>query len=716
GLSMPSEKDQRTLLERIYNQDGVPADQVAFVEAHGTGTPVGDPVEARAIGAVIGKAALAPVPIGSAKTNVGHLEAGSGLTGLLKAQLALEKGILPSSLNFGTPNPEIDFDGLNLRVACDATRLPVGPEPLFAGINSFGFGGANGHAVLQRCEEVQRDNVVSLHRRPPLILCARSKNSLSAMAQSWRDGASMKTSDMLEQMAMTSAHCRTRHPHRAVLSGSGDLLDRQLEAVASDRFCQGVATGEAPERAGKTAFIFCGNGAQWPGMGQDLFASDPEFRDAFERVSAAYQPLADTRLIDLLCADPDTLDLSDGLIGQPLLFAIQLALADALRARGFTPDIVAGHSVGEVAAAWTAGAISLPDACKLIHVRASAMRPLKASGTMAAVLQGAADLKALIDEADLDHIEISGDNSPRSTTVSGSVEQIAKLQSHGRARRVAVQKLPVAYAYHSAAMDPIEAAMREGLADLVPAELRLPMVSTETGQLIEGGSLDAGYWWRNARNPVRFREAVAELCALGATTFVEIGPRPLLQAYIKDTASDVGRRVSSTTTMDRGERAPGSIDEMAARILAHGGTPDQRFLGEPPVYPVDLPRYPWNRETFKAEKTSDHVDVLRHVRAHPLLGAPVHSSATVWLARIDAERVPWLSDHVVDGQVMMPATGFVEVALAAGQSLFGPAFQITDFDIVASLPLPASVRMDLRTSVERETGIVRIESRPSLRG
>ncbi|MEM9370652.1 MAG: beta-ketoacyl synthase N-terminal-like domain-containing protein, partial [Pseudomonadota bacterium] len=232
GLSMPSQVDQTRLLQRIYGDGGIPADRVAFIEAHGTGTPIGDPIEAGALGSVIGKAANSAVPVGSAKTNVGHLEAGSGLVGLLKAQMALERGSLPASRNFETPNPSIDFNALNLSVATGAVDLSADDTPVYAGINSFGFGGSNAHAVLERINDQPLANVVSLRAKPPLVLTARSRESLAALATSWRKLAADLEGTSFNSMASIAAHARSRHPHRAVLTGPAESLAEQLGAVA----------------------------------------------------------------------------------------------------------------------------------------------------------------------------------------------------------------------------------------------------------------------------------------------------------------------------------------------------------------------------------------------------------------------------------------------------------------------------------------------------
>ncbi|MBY8975066.1 acyltransferase domain-containing protein [Rhodobacteraceae bacterium NNCM2] len=393
GISMPSEEAQRMLLAVIYHEDGIDPADLAFVEAHGTGTPVGDPIEAAALGKVLGRRRGAPLPIGSAKTNVGHLEACSGLVGMLKAQLALERRRLPRSLHFETPNPQIDFDGLNLRVAGRGADWSEMEHPALAGINSFGFGGANAHAVLREIPAPVSDTPATIGAAPPLILTAASRSSLAKTAVRWREALGRVSAAQAGEMIADAAHFRHRHAHRAVLAGAGEALDRQLAALAEHQDDPGCLVGEAADRGGKTAFVFCGNGAQWAGMGLDLYRSDRDFANGYDQASDAFRSVSGTSLVDLLQDDGLSERIDDGLVAQPLLFAIQVGLVTALTSRGVRPDFVTGHSVGKVAATWAAGCVTLEDASRLIYARAKAMSPLRGTGGMAAVLAGAAEAR-----------------------------------------------------------------------------------------------------------------------------------------------------------------------------------------------------------------------------------------------------------------------------------------------------------------------------------
>ncbi|MEM8792309.1 MAG: type I polyketide synthase [Pseudomonadota bacterium] len=715
GLSLPSAQGQAQLLEQVWSGIDHAPDQIAFVEAHGTGTAVGDPIEATALGQTLAKGRGNPLAIGSAKTNVGHLEAGSGLVGLLKAQLALERGVLPPSRNFEAPNPDIDFVGLNLNVAAKPVSLDRA-EAVFAGVNSFGFGGTNAHAALKRV--ALPSTVPAAEAKPSaLIISAASAESLGKMVAVWRDRARISDRDALFRDASAAAHHRTWHSHRLVIAGNQDEVPAALDCAAEGQKHPTMVQGEAPPAAGKTAFVFSGNGAQWAGMGLDFLDREPDFRAAFEEVSDVYGQQAGVDLVSLL-RDPALSErLDDGLVAQPLLFAVQVALVKALRQRGLAPAVVTGHSVGEVAAAWAAGCLTLEQGCRLIHARASAMADLRGRGGMAAVLASAAATRDLLEKTEFSGLEIAGDNSPRSTTVSGDAAQVAEFCKAARQHRVAVQKLPVAYPYHSAEMESIRDVMISSLSGLRGDEGNIPFVSSTTGEMLCGVELTPEHWWRNARDQVRFRQAISKMCELGVSTFVEIGPRPVLQTYILDTAKEAGKKITVTASLNKGARAPVSLDLIVAKALAGGAVVEREaFFGAPPEAPTDLPAYQWNRRRYVHKRAADRVDLLGHEAAHPLLGHRAHQDGVVWRSEIDSDRLPWLADHMVAGRALMPATGFVEIALAAARTQFDGPLEIRDLDIVAPLPVPRpkGSSLSLRTSLERETGLLRIESRPQL--
>ncbi|MEM9045849.1 MAG: beta-ketoacyl synthase N-terminal-like domain-containing protein, partial [Pseudomonadota bacterium] len=712
GISLPSVEGQRDLLRHVWRGIDYSPDQIAFVEAHGTGTPVGDPIEANALGQSVSQDRASPLPIGSAKTNIGHLEACSGLVGMLKAQLALERGVLPPSRNYQQPNPDIDFETLNLTVTRDAISLPS-EGVLYAGINSFGFGGTNGHAVLRRIEDTPAE-VLQTTLPSKLVLTAATEESRSQLAARWKTRLESAKGSEWAELLSASAHSRTRHRYRLVAQGEpSEIIDGLEHAVRGERHAA-IVLGDAPDTEGETAFVYCGNGAQWAGMGIDFYAKEASFRDGVDRVASISRSLGYPDPVQMLHLPDLDACLEDGVVAQSLLFAIQVGLTEALRAGGLRPAVTVGHSVGEVTAAWAAGCLNLADACKLIYGRAQAMSELQGSGAMAAVLAGVEQTRAAVADSGLQELEVAGDNSPRSTTISGPADQISAFVKIARQRRLAVQRLPVSYPYHSAAMADVRARMLDLISDIPGQAGSLRFMSTTLGREAVGEELKSDHWWQNARQMVRFREAITNLCQSGASTFVEIGPRPLLQNYIADCAKSAGKRAAVVPSCNRGNAAPNSIDEIVARAVANGAKVEsETYFGPAIGSRTSLPAYPWSNKTFVHERSDGFLDLLGHQEGHPLLGHRASEDTWVWQSDIDLQRLPWLADHRVGDAVALPATCYLEIALAALQTLHSGPVEVRDLDLLQPLILGAdeAAAKRVRTTLEPETGLLRIESR-----
>lgn len=721
GLSVPNGARQAALMQRVYRAAGVAPDDLAFIEAHGTGTAVGDPIEARAIGEALGVGRATPLPIGSVKSNLGHMEPASGLAGLLKAQLALEHGVLPATLHVAAPNPAIAFDTLNLHVAREPEPLARRTAPWVAGVNSFGFGGANAHVAIRqptKAERAPRGGAGDAAHGAPLILSAASDEALRALAARWRarlDGADAATA---ARLVATAAHRRARLPRRLVIADTAPAarlaaLDAWLDGRDEGRWAvERAAAGDAAP----VAFVFSGNGSQWAGMGLSAYRGDAAFRDSFDETAALVAAEGGASLEAELRA-PDLAErLSRAMVAQPLLMALQMASVDALAARGVRPAAVAGHSVGEVAAAWAAGALSREQAARLAVRRARRQTPLYGAGGMAAVLSSAEDARALIAASGIEGLDIAADNSPRGATISGEPDAIGALVAHAREHRVALKRLRVDYPFHGPLMERIRAELTADLAGMAPQPSTLPFVSTTEGALTPGEALDGGYWWRNARQPVLFRQAVLALAELGCGVFVEIGPQPTLLNYVSDTLAPTGRPFVALPGMRRQGRGAEDFGMIAARVAAAGGAiDDAAFFGPRSPYAAEAPTYPWRLTPYRFAHTSDALNVHRTPAARGLLGWRPRAGEGPWIATIDLGSHPWLVDHAVDGAATLPAAAFAEIALAAGAEAFGEGpLDLVDFDIMRPVTLEGAARVDLRTTLDAATGALSIESRAHL--
>ncbi|MFE0047501.1 SDR family NAD(P)-dependent oxidoreductase, partial [Streptomyces albireticuli] len=529
GLTAPDREGQEAVIRAACAQAGVRPADVRFVELHGTGTPVGDPVEAHALGAVYGRERPAgdPLLVGSVKTNIGHLEGAAGIAGLVKAALCLREGVLPASLNFTTPNPAIPLDRLRLKVGTSRTELrPVRDgAPLSAGVSSFGMGGTNCHVVLEAAPDAGRERVRDTRTTKPvgvpLVLSGRSEQALRAQAARLRDHLERTGAEPLD-VAYSLATTRTLFEHRAALRcDDREELTARLDRLAHGVTPAGVRTGTAEPGAG-VAMLFTGQGAQRVGMGRELYASDAVFAAALDEVCAELGPVDGHSIRDVMFAEAGLLDRTE--FTQPALFALEVALFRAVEARGVRADVVLGHSVGEIAAACVAGVFSLGDAARLVVARGRLMGALPAGGAMLSVRVGEADLPELPAG-----VSIAAVNGPTSVVLSGAKEALESLEPVLSARGVKCTWLSVSHAFHSALMDPMLEEFREIASTVEFHEPRLAVVSNLTGELATPAELRTpGYWVRHAREAVRFADGVRAARATGASVFLEIGPQAIL--------------------------------------------------------------------------------------------------------------------------------------------------------------------------------------------
>lgn len=716
GLSLPSSASQADLLRRVYRQFGIDPQALAFVEAHGTGTRVGDPAEAGAIGAVLGRARARRLPIGSVKTNVGHLEPASGLVGTLKAALALRHGLLPASLHFRTPNPDIPFEDLNLEVAAEA--MEIGPDHgRLAGVSSFGFGGANAHVVLRAADRAAQA-VRPRPRRAPLIVTAQSQSALRALAGAYRDALGRSDAGDLPAFANAAAYTRDPLSHRAIVvaRSPATALDA-LDALAEGRANADVVDGRAPAAGGATLFAFSGNGSQWPGMGRDALRGDAAFRRAIERVDDLFAPRAGWSLKDALKAEDIESRLQRAEYAQPLLFAVQVGIVEALAAQGLAPDMTMGHSVGEVAAAWAAGMLSLADAVRIVHARSRCQEAARGLGGMAAVNVAPQEIVDVVGAGACAGVEIAAFNAPRSLTVSGPAEALDAFLKIARKRRWPFRRLAIDYPYHSALLEPMRADLVARLEGVSPQDGPIPFLSTVTGAPEKGGELGAAYWWRNLREPVRFAGALAAGLSLKAATAIEIGPNPVLSSYMEATAREEGKPLAVLASLTRAgtlgaKGADAPFARIAAHALAHGARIDRaRFFGRPARAQVPLPHYAWDRAEYRVERTRSAYGEFAPA-PHPLLGDPPRDDSPVYFNDFDTSLFPFLEDHKAGGAVVVPAAVILEMALAAAARALGaPAAELRDCAIHRPFVLEPGVTRETMARVSHEERTIDLFSR-----
>ncbi|WP_053070824.1 type I polyketide synthase [Halomonas sp. PR-M31] len=731
GLTVPNADAQVALMTDTLARAGLDAEDLDYLEAHGTGTAVGDPIEARAIGTAIGQKRSRPLPIGSVKSNLGHLETASGVAGLAKALYALRFREVPATIGIKILNPRIDFKGWNLEVVTRAQ--PLKPEgDLTIGVNSFGFGGANAHVIVQSppTPAIDRQDCHASDDADaalPIRLSARSEDALRQSARQLSEYLGQRDIP-LPDLAYSLYHRREQHPYGALLfAGDTAQVVEQLDRFAEGDDSSEVVTGQRIIEAQGPVFVYSGNGCQWATMGKTLLATSSVFAAAIDEVDALFQQHADFSLRaelegrngtehsgeerdDYGRSNEERLAATE--IAQPALFALQVGLTRLLEAEGITPTQVTGHSVGEVAAAWACGALSLFDAVKVIYLRSAWQGQTRGQGGMTAVGLGFDDIQPWLEDPRFQRVSLAGINSLRGVTLAGDTDVLDRLEKSLAAERFVAKRLPLDYAFHSPAMDGIREGVIDALATLMPRAGTIPFVSTVSGGLLDGEALDANYWWRNIREPVRFQAAIEGLIEDGANVFIEIGANPILRRYLNDMLATRQRSGVVIDTLSKKADAAEAMTRCIAQTLLSGvPLAATRHFQTPGAF-VDLPHYPWQRERYWVRPTSESQGLMARHYEHPLLGYRLAQQELTWESQLDAKRLPWLGDHVVGEAVVFPGAGYVELALAAAQAWKAqPLIDLESLEIHGPMLLDAPHGKRMRLDIQDTDGRLRIRSR-----
>jgi len=743
GLTVPCADAQIALMRQAYAQAGIAPTEIDYLEAHGTGTPVGDPIETHAIGVALGqpRGAGKPLPIGSVKSNMGHLETASGVAGLVKAIYALRHRAVPATIGVQHINPNIKPDDWNIEVVTDNRPLRAAGR-LVIGVNSFGFGGANAHVILEsppqaatpepNAAEAYTAEVHAASKQAanadasadagsalgavlPLVVTGHSTAAVQAFAASLADALHGQSPHTLYDAAYQLARRRQWHAQRAVVfAASGTEASTQLRALADGKMPEyALAAGSVVPGMAGPVFVYSGNGAQWVGMGRRLI-DDPVFAQTVAEIDEEFQALAEYSLVDELLGKNGENRYAYTEIAQPALFAVQVGVTRMLARHGVRPAAVMGHSVGEVAAAWASRALSLPDAVRVIFHRSRLQGLTKGSGQMSAVGLGGADTQALLEALALTQmLSVAGVNSASGTTVAGTPDALDVLETHLAARQIFFRRLSLDYAFHSPAMDSIADGIQRALVDIAPRSSDVLFYSTVTGAVLDGSQLDGAYWWRNIRMPVQFAAASAAAIADGYGVFVEIGPHAVLRAYLHDALKCAERQGLVVTTARRDGDEPERIAAAAGQVMVSGARIDWDAVFPRPGQHFELPAYAWQRERHWHPVSPASQGLLARAAVHPLLGYALRQHESTWQHQLDTQSHPELADHVVGDAVVFPGAGYAELALAAAlqwQSGDGnaPYAEFEDLDIRAPLLLARAPASIVRTVLDRTDGRLRI--------
>ncbi|MCP4661731.1 MAG: acyltransferase domain-containing protein [bacterium] len=583
GLTAPNPQAQEEVLRAAWTRAGVAPDEIHYVETHGTGTALGDPIEAQALGAARGgdRPAERPLLIGSVKTNIGHLEGAAGIAGLLKAALAVHHRTIPASLHFERPNPHIPFAELGLRVQRSPAPWPVDDEPARAGVSSFGWGGTNCHLVLEELPP---------SRSCLLPLSAASPAALETLARRFLELLSPRGPAVgLPELCLAAARELAGDEHRLALTGrSRDELGAGLETFLERRSRPGVASAPAAERPARVVFVCSPVGSQWCGMGRDLISGEPVFRATLERCDQLFGELTGWSLVEELTQADDKPRWEEAALVPPLVFAFQVAMAALWRSWGITPDAVLGHSLGEVTAAHLGGALALEEAVRIIYLYSVLLARTAAGSGLGLVQLPAAEMRERLSGAQ-DPLWIAGSNSPSSTLVAGDRASLDRLLGSLEPRDVYRARVPVEFTAHCPHIDPLLGEFRDGLRELRPRELSTPMISSVTATPLAGPEMDADYWARHLRQPVRFASAVEELARRGYRIFLQLDPRPVLGRAIEETLDALGVEGTVPASARRREEARTVMLDSAGALFARGHALRWQRLAPPGVKSFALP-------------------------------------------------------------------------------------------------------------------------------
>nr|WP_052398023.1 type I polyketide synthase [Streptomyces sp. NRRL F-5123] len=704
---------------------GLTLRDVDVVEAHGTGTTLGDPIEAQALLATYGqdRPAGKPLLLGSGKSNIGHTQAAAGAVGVLKMVLSMRHGTVPATLHVDEPSTKVDWTAGAVELAVKAQPWPADDHPRRAGVSSFGVSGTNVHLILEQppSEQAAGDPAPEAPAAPPVLwpVSAASAAALRQQAGKLAEALAAESGTagpLPRDVGWSLAASRAALPHRAVVLGGGtgtspDGPDRiaGLARLADGEPDPGLVHGVA-RRKPRVVFVFPGQGSQWAGMAAELLDTSPEFASSIRECEQALAPYTDWSLTGVLRQAEGAPGLDRVDVVQPALFAVMVSLARLWQHYGVSPAAVVGHSQGEIAAAHVAGALSLEDAARIVAVRSLEITRLTGSSGMASLQTDERQAAELLAPAG-GRLTVATVNSPSQVVVAGDTGDLDELTEECKRRGIRIRRIEVTYASHSPQVEPMREDLLAKLKGIAPQRARIPFYSAVTGEPLDTTELDAGYWFRNLREPVLFARATRALLDNGFSMFVEVTPHPVLTAAVMDTAVSADDSAEPVTvgSLRRDEGGMARFTASLAEAWANGAELDWgRLL--PGGRSVPLPTYAFDRQRFWLEEERaavDPADLGVGTPDHPLLGAAVEladSGGLVLTGRLSAATRPWLADHAVNGVALLPGTGFAELALRAGAEAGCPRVEELTLEAPLLLRGTEAVRLQLMVGAPDDTG------------
>jgi acyl transferase domain-containing protein len=695
GLTVPNGPAQQAVIRAALSDAGLEPDAVGYIEAHGTGTTLGDPIEMGALRAVFGKRPAAqPLVVASAKTNLGHLEAAAGIAGIIKVVLSLQHRELPPHLHFKQPSPHIAWEGFPVEIPTTTRAWSDGVSRI-GGVSSFGFSGTNAHVILEQAPAPKAARQLEGDDRPThvLALAAKSDAALNELAQRYlaldSEGASVADT------CFSANTGRSPLPYRLCVTASSlTELKEKLGSASLANKPKGIARGFAENRP-KVAFLFTGQGAQYPKMGRRLYETQPVFRRTLDRCSEIVSPLLEQDLLSVMFADGTDAKLNETSFTQPALFALEYALAELWKSWGIKPNAVMGHSVGEYVAACVAGVFGLEDGLRLIAARARLMQALPRNGSMVAVLASEQQLRALIEPYAAD-VSIAAINGPRSVVLSGLTTTLQRIAATLEVQGIKSKQLAVSHAFHSPLMLPMLEQFAAEVAGVKLSRPTIPLISNLSGARAGSEITNVQYWVDHVRQPVRFSDAVLAADTEGCRTFLEIGPQPTLVAMAQLCLVGVGPRTWLPSLRRGGDDWSDLLESLSALCVQGVAVDWDAFDAAYPRARVKVPHYPFQRTRYwmdrsavkgSAQQVASVAPTVGTLKTDPVLGVRAPQVACRpgehhWERRLGTDEAKTLGSYLVGGQVVLPMSTFSQIALsAAAQAFESPRCSISEINV-----------------------------------
>lgn len=714
GLTVPNGGAQQRLISAALARAGLSGPDVDYLEAHGTGTPLGDPIEVQAAAAVYGagREPNRPLLIGSAKTNIGHLESAAGVAGLIKVVLSLQHELLPQNLHFHHPSSHIPWDALPVHVVDEPTPWPVTDRPRRAGVSSFGFTGTNAHVLIEEAPQPSAADELAADELPApesgheqssvLPLSARSAQGLVALAQrycAWMDEHPEIT---FADTCFTAGVGRSHFEHRAaVVADSVDEARLLLNDLVENRQRPGLVRGECADPP-TTAWFFPGQGSQYPGMARELFDTEPVFADTVRRCAQAVDPMLPRPLLDVLFSHDReaATTLKHTSFAQAAIFAVEMGLARLWQSWGIEPDVVLGHSVGQYAAACVAGVFSLEDGARLIAERGRLFGSLPAGGRMVAVFADPEDVERAAEG--FPRVSVGAYNGPN-TVLSGPAEDLEQIVTACSEEGIRCTWLETSHAFHSELLDPVLDEFETFAQQFDYAVPTMPLVCNRTGAVLASENpIDAQYWRRHSRQPVQFTESVRTVAALGCSVLMEIGPQPILTAAALQIWPESSATPRAIVSLRKGTNSQRQITEALAAAYVCGHRPDfaamfQTAAHHAPEHRLELPTYPFQRRRYWPKASVATSAGGDSVRMSGILGSAkdLASGDTVYTNVFSVKTQPWLSHHVIYGTVVVPGATYATMALAAA----GAPARVKDVFFYEPIILPEKASREVQLTM-----------------